>query len=189
MPAAAASACSNRHRPRMTRSPTMPPPGRSSPPGSSAASTWPHWFTSSVLAQAMATGTLHLVNAGHPVPLLIRDGTTEPVTLPANRPFGGAALQALSGCGDQVAAWRPPRAADRRHAGTRRRRPGPVQPATTPERTTPRRGRTRPRRPGPPDDACLLILDWHGGHGTTRHTAAGAEPRRASKPTADEKRT
>jgi hypothetical protein len=40
-----------------------------------------------------------------------------------------------------------------------------------------------------PDDACLLILDWHGGHGITRHTAAGAEPRRASKPAADEERT
>ena len=31
-----------------------------------------------------------------------------------------------------------------------------------------------------PDDACLLVLDWHGGHGETRHTDAGADPDRAS---------
>jgi hypothetical protein len=34
----------------------------------------------------LPTGILHVVNAGHPAPLLIRDGTTHPVTLPANRP-------------------------------------------------------------------------------------------------------
>jgi hypothetical protein len=33
-----------------------------------------------------------------------------------------------------------------------------------------------------PDDACLLVLDWHGGHGDTRHTTAGADPHRASTP-------
>ena len=31
-----------------------------------------------------------------------------------------------------------------------------------------------------PDDACMMVLDWHGGHGNTRHTNAGAEPSRAS---------
>lgn len=33
-----------------------------------------------------------------------------------------------------------------------------------------------------PDDACLVVLDWHGGHGETRSTAAGADPHRASTP-------
>ncbi|MEV6601710.1 SpoIIE family protein phosphatase [Actinoplanes sp. NPDC051346] len=33
------------------------------------------------------------------------------------------------------------------------------------------------------DDACLLVLDWHGGHGHTRDTNAGADPHRASTPT------
>jgi hypothetical protein len=33
-----------------------------------------------------------------------------------------------------------------------------------------------------PDDACLLIVDWHGGHGHSRNTAAGADPDRASTP-------
>jgi hypothetical protein len=36
--------------------------------------------------------------------------------------------------------------------------------------------------PSLPDDACLLVLDWHGGHGGTRHTTAGADPYRASTP-------
>jgi hypothetical protein len=36
--------------------------------------------------------------------------------------------------------------------------------------------------PALPDDACLLVLDWHGGHGDTRHTTAGADPHRASTP-------
>jgi hypothetical protein len=36
--------------------------------------------------------------------------------------------------------------------------------------------------PSLPDDACLLVLDWHGGHGDTRSTAAGADPDRASEP-------
>ena len=30
------------------------------------------------------------------------------------------------------------------------------------------------------DDATVLILDWHGGHGNNRHTTAGAEQLRAS---------
>ena len=25
------------------------------------------------------------------------------------------------------------------------------------------------------DDAALLVLDWHGHHGTLRHTVAGAD--------------
>jgi hypothetical protein len=39
--------------------------------------------------------------------------------------------------------------------------------------------------PNLPDDACLLVLDWHGGHGDTRSTAAGADPDRASDPDLD----
>jgi hypothetical protein len=30
--------------------------------------------------------------------------------------------------------------------------------------------------PALPDDACLLVLDWRGGHGNGRSTAAGADP-------------
>lgn len=34
--------------------------------------------------------------------------------------------------------------------------------------------------PVPLDDACLLVLDWYGGHGDTRATASGADTQRAS---------
>ena len=32
------------------------------------------------------------------------------------------------------------------------------------------------------DDATVLCLDWHGGHGRDRDSVHGAEPMRASKP-------
>jgi hypothetical protein len=32
------------------------------------------------------------------------------------------------------------------------------------------------------DDATVLCLDWHGGHGQDRHSVHGAEPGRASQP-------
>jgi hypothetical protein len=32
------------------------------------------------------------------------------------------------------------------------------------------------------DDATVLCLDWHGGHGRDRESVHGAEPMRASEP-------
>ena len=32
------------------------------------------------------------------------------------------------------------------------------------------------------DDATVLCLDWHGGHGRDRDSVHGAEPARASRP-------
>jgi hypothetical protein len=32
------------------------------------------------------------------------------------------------------------------------------------------------------DDATLLVLDWHGGHGRERRTSGGSEPHIASGP-------
>lgn len=137
----------------------------------------------------LSTGTLAIVNAGHPTPLLVRDGATQPVTLPANRPFGvlrhkpyraaeielrpgdrlvlltdgmlerGAAALDLSARLQHLSALHP-REVVRVLGDLVLEVAGPVL----------------------PDDACLLILDWHGGHGDTRHTAAGADPHRASKP-------
>jgi serine phosphatase RsbU (regulator of sigma subunit) len=137
----------------------------------------------------LATGILQVVNAGHPTPLLIRDGATQAVELPANRPFGvlrhkpyqvahielrpgdrlvlltdgmlerGAAALDLSTRLQPLSALHP-REVVRVLADLVLDVAGPVL----------------------PDDACLLILDWHGGHGTTRHTTAGAEPDRASRP-------
>jgi hypothetical protein len=46
-------------------------------------------FATGILGRLdLHTGILAVVNAGHPAPLLIRDGAARPLELPANRPFG-----------------------------------------------------------------------------------------------------
>jgi serine phosphatase RsbU (regulator of sigma subunit) len=35
------------------------------------------------------------------------------------------------------------------------------------------------------DDATVLMVDWYGDHGQPRHTDAGADPTRASRPLPD----
>ncbi|MBG0560800.1 SpoIIE family protein phosphatase [Actinoplanes aureus] len=108
-----------------------------------------------------------------PTPLLIRDATARPVPLPANRPFG-------------VLRHRPYREAqialqpgDRLVMVT----DGMLERGAAldlPVRMQQLSGQ-HPREvvrvldvagPTLSDDACLLVLDWHGGHGTIRHTAA-----------------
>jgi serine phosphatase RsbU (regulator of sigma subunit) len=143
----------------------------------------------------LSTGILRVVNAGHPTPLLIRDGATHSVTLPANRPFGVLRRQPYR---EAEVELRP---GDRLVLLTDGMLERGAAALDLSSRLQPLSG-LHPREvvrvladlvldvAGPvlPDDACLLILDWHGGHGTTRHTTAGAEPRRASRPTADEER-
>jgi serine phosphatase RsbU (regulator of sigma subunit) len=137
----------------------------------------------------LATGLLDVVNAGHPAPLLIRGGIVLPVALAVNRPFG-------------VLAHRPYRADELQLL------PGDRLVLLTDGMLE--RGaavldlpgrlhdliRLHPREvvrvlgdlvlevagPALPDDACLLVLDWYGGHGDTRSTTAGADPVRASTP-------
>jgi serine phosphatase RsbU (regulator of sigma subunit) len=137
----------------------------------------------------LRTGVLAVVNAGHPTPLLIRDGITRPVALPANRPFGVVRHRAWQEAeivlqpGDRLvlvtdgmlerdaaALNLPARVQDLSglHAREVVRVLGDLV--------------LEVAGPTLPDDACLLVLDWHGSHGDTRHTAAGADPHRASTP-------
>ncbi|MEV8509198.1 PP2C family protein-serine/threonine phosphatase [Actinoplanes sp. NPDC051475] len=136
----------------------------------------------------LSTGILAVVNAGHPTPLLVRDGAVQPVALPANRPFG-------------VLPHKPYRAAEielqpgdrlvlltdgmleRGAAALDLSKRLQHLSALHPREVVRVLGDLVLEVAGPvlPDDACLLILDWHGGHGDTRHTAAGADPHRASK--------
>jgi serine phosphatase RsbU (regulator of sigma subunit) len=135
----------------------------------------------------LTTGTLDILNAGHPAPLLVRAGIVWPVALPANRPFG-------------VLPHRPYRLAELTlQPGDRlvlltdgmleRGAAALDLPARLPDLV-----RLHPREvvrvlgdlvldiagPTLPDDACLMVLDWHGGHGDTRSTTAGADPHRAT---------
>ncbi len=149
-------------------------------------------FVTGILGRLdLRTGLLGVVNAGHPAPLLVRDGVAQPVALPVNRPLG-------------VLAHRPYREAEiELRPGDRlvlvtdgmleRGAAALDLPARLPDLSA-----LHPRElvrvlgdlvlevAGPggtlPDDACLLVLDWHGGHGDTRSTDAGADPHRASTP-------
>ncbi|WP_285681848.1 PP2C family protein-serine/threonine phosphatase [Actinoplanes sp. NBRC 103695] len=135
----------------------------------------------------LSSGVLDVVNAGHPTPLLVRDGRVEHVALSVNRPLGvlrhkpyrASSLQLLPG--DRLVLVTD---------GMLERGAAAIDlPARLQDLT-----RLHPREvvrvlgdlvldvagPALPDDACLLVLDWYGGHGDTRSTTAGADPHRAS---------
>ncbi|MEU4624781.1 PP2C family protein-serine/threonine phosphatase [Actinoplanes sp. NPDC023801] len=137
----------------------------------------------------LRTGVLAVVNAGHPLPLLIRDANAQPVALPANRPFGvlrhraylpaEIALQpgdrlvlVTDGMLERGAANLDLPARLHDLSGLHAREVVRVLGDLVLEVAGPTL----------PDDACLLVLDWHGNHGGTRHTVAGADPQRASTP-------
>jgi serine phosphatase RsbU (regulator of sigma subunit) len=147
-------------------------------------------FATGILGRLdLTTGVLDVVNAGHPAPLLVRDGAVRPVAFPVNRPFGVLRDKAFR------STRFPLRPGDRLVLltdGMLERGAAALDlPARLPDLTG-----LHPREvvrvlsdlvlevagPALPDDACLLVLDWQGGHGDTRSTAAGADPHRASNP-------
>jgi serine phosphatase RsbU (regulator of sigma subunit) len=147
-------------------------------------------FVTGILGRLdLRIGILAVVNAGHPAPLLVRDGAAGPVALPVDRPFGMLrdktfrATQIELRPGDRLVLLTD---------GMLERGASALDlPARLQELTA-----LHPREvarvlgdlvldvAGPtgilPDDACMLVLDWHGGHGATRFTTAGADPDRAS---------
>jgi serine phosphatase RsbU (regulator of sigma subunit) len=137
----------------------------------------------------LRTGILAVVNAGHPTPLLVRDGITQLVALPANRPFGvlrhRTYLEAEISLqpGDRlvlVTDGMLERGAAALELPVRLRELSGLHPREVVRVI----GDLVLEVAGPTlaDDACLLVLDWHGNHGDTRRTAAGADPHRASTP-------
>ncbi|WP_231925091.1 PP2C family protein-serine/threonine phosphatase [Micromonospora purpureochromogenes] len=135
----------------------------------------------------LRTGVLAMVNAGHPSPLLVRNGTVQPLALPVDPPFG------VLRHGTYRTTDVPLRPDDRLILLTdgmlERGAAGLDLPARLPGLTD-----LHPREvvrvlgdaildvagPTLPDDACMLVLDWHGDHGDNRSTTAGADPHRAS---------
>ncbi|MDF2144909.1 PP2C family protein-serine/threonine phosphatase [Knoellia sp. p5-6-4] len=137
----------------------------------------------------LRTGTLALVNAGHVFPYLCRAGSVSKVPLPADLPLGmfpdtdyrstdvvlepGDRLVLVTdGMLERNAANLDLRAGI---TGTRSLHPREATRALA-------RGVLDVAGPALTDDATLMVIDWHGGHGRERHTSGGSEPHTASAP-------
>ena len=140
----------------------------------------------------LQTGVLAVVNAGHPGPLLVRAGAVQPLALPANRPFGIVSDEIYQPGqvdlqpGDRLVLLTDgmlERGAAALDLSVRLQHLGGLHPREVVRVL----GDLVVEVAGPTlrDDACLLVLDWHGGHGHTRHTTAGADPHRATTGTAN----
>ncbi len=135
----------------------------------------------------LRTGVLDIVNAGHPAVLLVRDGAVRPLALPVNRPFGVLRDKAFRAAqlslrpGDRLLLLTDGML-ERGSAAIDLPARLPRMSALHPREAVRELGDVVLKVAGPtlPDDACVLILDWHGGHGDTRSTVAGADPERAS---------
>jgi serine phosphatase RsbU (regulator of sigma subunit) len=135
-------------------------------------------------------GVLHLVDAGHVTPYLARDGEVRALDLPTNLPFGifaDTSYQAFAlelRAGDRVVFVTD---------GMLERNAGRIDLPTAILQSV----SLHPREAAPAladsvleatghalrDDATVLCLDWHAGHGRDRDTHAGADVMRASSPT------
>ncbi len=148
----------------------------------------PGSYVTAVLGRLdLRTGVCALVNAGHVPPLLVRDGDARALSLPGNFPLGmfpGAEYQAgeiTLRPGDRLVVVTD---------GMRERNAADLDLSAMLRATTGLHPREAVRAvadavievsgPALADDATLLILDWHGGHGAGRSTRAGADQSRAS---------
>ena len=149
-------------------------------------------FVTGLVARVeLKTGVLRLVNAGHVMPYLARDAEVRAMALPANLPFGmfgDCAYETLDVAlqpGDRVVFVTD---------GMLERNAANIDLPTAIQESA----RLHPREAvnaladsvleatghALSDDATVLCLDWHGGHGENRDTFAGADLMRASSPTA-----
>ena len=135
----------------------------------------------------LRTGSLELVNAGHVAPYLARGSHVEPFELPADLPLGLFAQSTYRSSsqtlepGDRVVLVtdgmleRNAAGVDLQRAiqDTRSLHPRELVRVLA-DRTLEATGHHLK------DDATILCLDWHGGHGGDRSTSYGADPARAS---------
>lgn len=130
----------------------------------------------------LPTGHLELVNAGHTAPYLARDGRVSMIELPADLPLG--LFEGSTYRSTEV----PLRAGDRIVIvtdGMLERSAASVDLEVHVKRTRELHPREATRELADlvlvasggslADDAALLVLDWHAGHGQPRHSVAGAD--------------
>jgi serine phosphatase RsbU (regulator of sigma subunit) len=136
----------------------------------------------------LRSGTMELVNAGHVAPYLARQSEVTAILLPAELPLGLFPDTAYRGSrvglepGDRL-VFVTDGMLERKAAGidlpgaiadTRSLHPREAVRAMA-DRALEVTGRALA------DDATVLCLDWHGGHGRDRGSVYGAEPMRASR--------
>ena len=133
------------------------------------------------------SGALDLVNAGHTAPYLARGGAVTSVELPADLPLGlfpGSTYRSTTvplAAGDRLVVVTDgmlERAAASLDLAGHVRQTHELHPR---EATRALADLVIEASDGIlADDAALLVLDWHGGHGSARRTLAGADtgPRR-----------
>ncbi|MFJ6164258.1 PP2C family protein-serine/threonine phosphatase [Micromonospora orduensis] len=150
--------------------------------------TVPGSYITAVLGRLdLRTGVCALLNAGHVPPMLMRDGGTEALPLPAGFPLGMFAEA------DYRAGEITLRPGDRLVVvtdGVRERNAASLDLPEVLRSTSGLHPREAVRAladavldisgPTLADDATLFILDWYGGHSEDRRTSAGADQRRAS---------
>jgi serine phosphatase RsbU (regulator of sigma subunit) len=135
----------------------------------------------------LSTGALELVNAGHVAPYLARSGAVTRVELPAGLPLGlfpdvaYHSTELVLEAGDRLVVVTD---------GMLERNAADLDLADTINETRSLHPRETTRRLADDvleaaghdlaDDATLLVLDWHGGHGRDRSTVAGADSTGAS---------
>ncbi len=139
----------------------------------------------------LRTGSVELVNAGHVAPYLVRESRTVPLDLPVQLPlglFGDVAYRASRvdlQPGDRLVLLTDGMV-ERNAVGidfaaaiveTRALHPREAVRALA-DRVLDEGGHELK------DDATVLCLDWHGGHGRSRNSHYGAEQQRASAPLA-----
>ncbi|MFI7080388.1 PP2C family protein-serine/threonine phosphatase [Micromonospora sp. NPDC049903] len=140
----------------------------------------------------LRTGVCALLNAGHVPPLLVRDGTTQPVRLPGNLPLGMFADAEYHH--EEITLQPGDRLVLVTDGMLERNAAGLDLPAVLPTL-----GDLHPREAVRAladavlqvaghtlaDDATLLVLDWYGGHKRGRVASAGADSERASAALSD----
>jgi serine phosphatase RsbU (regulator of sigma subunit) len=137
----------------------------------------------------LRTGSVDLVNAGHVAPYLVRASRSVPLNLPAHPPLGLFAHIAYRTSrvdlqpGDRL-VFLTDGMIERNAVGvdfaaaiaaTRSLHPREAVRALADQVLQATDNRLK-------DDATILCLDWHGGHGRDRNSHHGAEQGRASKP-------
>jgi serine phosphatase RsbU (regulator of sigma subunit) len=146
-----------------------------------------HFATGMLGRLDLTTGTLALINAGHVPPYLCRDGKAAAVSLAVDMPMGLFAdtryrhTDVVLQPGDRLVLVtdgmleRDAATLDLVEEIVRTRA---LHPRETTRHLT--NGVLKLSGPALGDDATVMVLDWHGDHGSPRRTTAGAEQWRAT---------